>query len=332
MTAVANKDNSETADINPPRPGQRLHAARVAADLDLAKLAAQMHLRQETLHAVEADDYDRLPTRVFVRGYYRNYARLVGLPENEILAELDEAWPDESEDLSIRPVGSQIKPEVRSSHSLVRLVTWLIVLGSMVLFVVWWVGYLQWQDQSLPTLGLGQQEETAGQERLLSLPMPEPAPEPVMVDVDQPPAVASEPEVNAPAAADDSQAVESATADVSLDQPAASPVESAPELVEDVAVEPAPEQTQAATAPRVTVSFREASWTDIRDSSRSFRLFGLIPAGATRELGGEPPYSVLLGNSAGVDISIDGKPYDQSIHAKSNVARFTLVLDDIPVE
>lgn len=325
MTSQANKDNSETAEVNPPRPGQRLHAARAAAELDLAKLAAQMHLSEETLRAVEADDYDLLPNRVFVRGYYRNYARLLGLPEAEILSELDSAWPEEGVELTIKPVGSEIKQEVRSSHSLVRLVTWLIVLGSVALFVVWWVGYLQWQEQPSGTEVAPSQEAAPAADNLLSLPLPEPAavpePEPPVDGqaVDEPAAVPGEAVVPLPPTDEAGPAPET-----TLDLPAEEPPVAEP-------IEPAAEP-QSAAAPRILVSFNDDCWTDIRDRSGSFRLYGLMRSGTARELDGEPPYQMLFGNSAAVTLSIDGRPYDHSRHSKANVARFTLGADELSAE
>ena len=322
MTSQANKDNSETAEIKLPRPGQRLHAARVAADLDLPKLAAQMHLSEETLHAVEIDEYDSLPTRVFARGYYRNYARLLGLPEDEIMEELDQAWPEEGEELTIRPVGSQIKPEVRSSHRLVRLVTWLIVLGSVALFGVWWVGYLQWHEQPPTAEVTTPQPAAPAPDKLLSLPPVKPAPAPVSVDIDQ--SALPEPESQPEAAGTPaSEAVAEPEAPVLSEAPAVEESPAATAAVE----EPAP---VAVAKAKIVLSFHDSCWTDIRDSSGSFRLFGMMSAGTTRELAGEPPYKVLLGNSKAVDITIDGRPFDQSGYAKANVARFTLSPDNLP--
>lgn len=66
-------------------PGRRLRAARQAKGIGLDKVASQLHLGQHLLEALEQDDYERLPGAVFVRGYIRNYARLLGIDKESLL-------------------------------------------------------------------------------------------------------------------------------------------------------------------------------------------------------------------------------------------------------
>lgn len=68
----------------PTLPGQRLKAAREEAGMALADVAERLRLSTSIVKALEADDYERLPGAAFVKGYLRNYARLVGLPADDI--------------------------------------------------------------------------------------------------------------------------------------------------------------------------------------------------------------------------------------------------------
>ncbi len=316
MSRDPGQENKDGVDATLPRPGQRLHAARIDANLEVSKVAAQLHLTKATLLAVEADEFDLLPARVFVRGYYRNYARLVGLPEQDVLAELDEAWPGEGEDLSIRPVDRHIKPELRSSHHLVRLFTWLVILGLLSLLVIWWVGYLGPKGEMAPppadvtpaepVPGPGELTLPAAPAETVS-PAPETVPGPSVATGTPVDSTEPAPPVPTPAAEQSADA-----------QPPATLVEPAP----------APASAAVAPVPKVSLRFRGDSWVDIRDSSRSFRLVGTMKAGQVRELGGEPPYTVLLGNSPAVEISINGKPFDQRRFTRGKVARFTLEVNE----
>ena len=67
-----------------------------------------------------------------------------------------------------------------------------------------------------------------------------------------------------------------------------------------------------------------ACWVDVRDSERRFKLFGEMPKGARKVLGGQPPYKMVNGNAKAVTISVNGRPFDLAPYAKGNVARFTL--------
>ena len=65
-------------------PGERCRKAREALGWTPAEAAKRMHLSQSYLVALEADDYERLPEATFVKGYLKNYAKLLGLPADEI--------------------------------------------------------------------------------------------------------------------------------------------------------------------------------------------------------------------------------------------------------
>ncbi|MCC1497302.1 RodZ domain-containing protein [Alcanivorax sp. 1008] len=67
-------------------PGERLRSGRQALGLSEADIAARMHLSVSYVRALEADDYKRLPSAAFVRGYIKNYAKLVNLPADELVS------------------------------------------------------------------------------------------------------------------------------------------------------------------------------------------------------------------------------------------------------
>jgi len=73
----------------PQRPGRTLCDARVAKGLTVAEVAAQLKLSVSQVVALEADDYDRLPGPVFVRGFVRNYARLLDLLPEKLADSID---------------------------------------------------------------------------------------------------------------------------------------------------------------------------------------------------------------------------------------------------
>lgn len=64
--------------------GQRLAAARIKHELSAEIVAHELNLDVAVVHALENDDRDALPAAIFVQGYLRNYARLVGLPGDDL--------------------------------------------------------------------------------------------------------------------------------------------------------------------------------------------------------------------------------------------------------
>lgn len=71
----------------PRLPGERLREERVRQGLSEDDISARLRLSRTYLRALESDDYERLPQPAFVRGYLRNYARLLELPAEEVVSE-----------------------------------------------------------------------------------------------------------------------------------------------------------------------------------------------------------------------------------------------------
>ncbi|MCB8961970.1 MAG: helix-turn-helix domain-containing protein, partial [Ardenticatenales bacterium] len=65
--------------------GEILREAREAKGLTLEQAFAETRISQRFLAAMEAGDYDELPTPVHVRGYLRNYARFLSLDPAPLL-------------------------------------------------------------------------------------------------------------------------------------------------------------------------------------------------------------------------------------------------------
>jgi cytoskeleton protein RodZ len=75
-------------------PGAALAAARTAQNLSVTDVARQLRLSVNQVAALEAGEFERLPGPVFVRGFVRNYARLLKLDPERIV---DAIMPDLSE-------------------------------------------------------------------------------------------------------------------------------------------------------------------------------------------------------------------------------------------
>jgi cytoskeletal protein RodZ len=87
MTIVASSD----ADISrvsegESSPGAMLRTARIQHNLNVEQVAKELHLDARIVTAMENDDHSALPEPIFVQGYLRSYARLVGLSADEIVS------------------------------------------------------------------------------------------------------------------------------------------------------------------------------------------------------------------------------------------------------
>jgi len=71
--------------------GQILREARAAQGIALDDAAARLRLMHRQIEAMEADDFESLGQPVFARGFVRNYARLLGLAPEALLARMQGA-------------------------------------------------------------------------------------------------------------------------------------------------------------------------------------------------------------------------------------------------
>ena len=65
--------------------GAQLRATREAFGLSLEEVAQQLKLAPRQVIALEDEDFAQLPGRTFVRGFVRNYARLLNLDGDQLL-------------------------------------------------------------------------------------------------------------------------------------------------------------------------------------------------------------------------------------------------------
>jgi len=74
--------------------GDTLRRERLRRGLDLDKVAAETKISRHQLEAIEANQFDRLPGGVFARSFVRQYARMLELDDEEILAELKQQFEE----------------------------------------------------------------------------------------------------------------------------------------------------------------------------------------------------------------------------------------------
>ncbi|NJP06237.1 MAG: helix-turn-helix domain-containing protein [Chloroflexaceae bacterium] len=82
--------------------GDRLRATRESQGLPLSQVAAEIHIVEQSLAAVEQGEYHRLPNDVVIKGFIRNYAQFLGLSADEMI-ELYRRERGESDRIQVVP-------------------------------------------------------------------------------------------------------------------------------------------------------------------------------------------------------------------------------------
>jgi cytoskeleton protein RodZ len=334
-------DSGVNRDESSLKLGERLRSARKARAVSLERVAQALHLDEGIVLALEEERFDALGAPVFVRGHLRAYAKLLGLDAETLLTAYE---PDKPEEV----VTPAVEQRVGRSVTINPMILGVSVLAVCVV-VALSTYVLQGDDAVAPDLAQRSSEAE-------SMPIPSPA----ASDSQQP--KASSPKI-ATAVSASAQATEPSRRSASIETapPVAAPTvaestPSAPAQGEPAQGEPAQgestraESTQAestraestraepnetvarppADGIRLSLLFREASWVEISDVNQRL-IFGLQREGRRREVVGEPPISLLLGNAKGVELSVNDEPYVvPSSRVNGQVARFEIDADTLP--
>jgi len=87
-----------------------------------------------------------------------------------------------------------------------------------------------------------------------------------------------------------------------------------------------PAATSAAPAAEATLvlTFRDASWTEVKDGTGKVLVSQKCAGGQTRPIAGTPPFDVVIGNASEVSATFRGQPIDLEAVTRRNIARFIL--------
>lgn len=303
------QDQAQEA-ARPEGPGRRLRDRREALGLSVDDVAHDLRLHPKLVRALEENDAEQLPPPAFVLGYLRNYARLVELPEQEIVEAYERAGANEPELVSYGR-----DTQVRSSDLPVRLVTYILVIGLVGLLVMWWLSEGQQTDSPVeqpPEAQLVPGEEEPLGDAGLETPV-EPA-----TPGTEPAQTAESGAQTETETATDAQTQAPAEEEPAAGAQAQSPEEPVAPSVETPGVE-------------LRMIFTADSWVNISDASGRELAQGLIKQGRELTLDGRPPYRVFLGYAPGVTIYYRGEQFDHAAFVRGNeTARFRVgSADDI---
>ena len=70
--------------------GETLRRERMKRNLDLEEISRELKISTRFLQAIENDQYEKLPGGVFAKSFVRQYARLLGLNEEDLAGQVQE--------------------------------------------------------------------------------------------------------------------------------------------------------------------------------------------------------------------------------------------------
>jgi cytoskeleton protein RodZ len=294
-----------------PGPGALLLEARRAQGLSIGDVARQLKLSVRQVEALERDDYSAFPGPVFVRGFLRNYAKLLRLDEEDVLG-LTQVPTSAAPPATVESEADQEPPQ-RSMRA-------GFLTGAVVLVVLLGLMYALRGGRNDAPARPGTPAATPAMPGLAVSPQHAESPPPGSGPV----AALEAPQALSGTAAAPAPSVTPERAPAP-EGPSAAPAAQPPsERVAAPAEAPRVETAAAGERREVRLAFQDESWVEIRNAAGEVIFSRLNEPGSERLVRGVPPLTVVIGNAHGVTLSYRGQPVDLGPHTKVDVARLTL--------
>lgn len=342
-------DGGSTEPVDPERtiaPGALLREARERQGLSLADVARHLKLSQRQVDAIEKDNFAALPGPVFVRGFMRNYARLVAL-DAAVLVAAAEATPGFPLPPASATSQTVAQPVISSTGNARREgprgkrawwpVTAILIVAAIALI------YFRGRDTTV---------EPAPTEVSLAVPAAEPTPAAAPTMPETPVAAtdgASATAIVTPA--DPANAGAGTPATTAATVPTAAPVQTLPSAAGPGTAPSTPgagaSSVSSSSSTRgdptaagesfasasvgggsgsgeVRLNFARDAWVEVKDATGSIVFSQLNTAGSERIVRGQPPFQLVVGNASGVTVTYNARAVDLAPHTRTDVARITL--------
>ncbi len=282
-------------------PGGRLAEARRVQSLTPADVARQLKLSVWQVEALEAGRYQQLPGPIFVRGFIRNYARLLKLDPDELLLEAGDSLPQPASQPQA-PLSPDIPfPGTSKPRWPAMAVAVLVIVGLLAAYEFYW------------------NEPGPVTDRTTATPSPAPAPGTAPGAVQT--VVASSQSHSSASSIVDAQAAGAPAALPGITTPPQATRDALPTAGE---ARPERDRLPGPGERQMHLVFEQESWVEIRDRNERVIFSQLNRPGTQQFVSGLPPFSVVVGNAQGVRMTYGDKPVDLARHTRTDVARLIL--------
>ena len=327
-------------------PGETLRQARESNGWSLAEVALKLNLTVTSLSNLEAGAFDKLPGHTFARGYIRAYAKLLGMDQTVLVQQFDQSTGTDSQGSNVHALG-RIEEPVRVSHTILRIVSLLLLVAVIGGGFVWWQDQTSQRSKDVTSLApehvevegadgttqihpIDEPEDQAVAEgqaegaTALALPQSETTAESTGAEPAAPVAAPAAPAVTPAAPAHVPAPVVATPATPAPNVPAVpAPAVTAPV----VAATPAPTAEAAAPAAgdgQVQLQFTADCWAQVTDGRGKVLFSGLKHKGDSVSVSGKPPLAVRLGVARAAQVSYNGQPVDIAPFTSGETARLKL--------
>lgn len=296
--------------------GEVFVSARNAKNLSTKDASNYLRLSIKQIEALESNQFSSLPEPVITRGFIRNYARLLELDAEPLLASYRARTPEVLPNALVAQTSMHQVMTTKSDRSWLKN---LLMMALLLLAGLVWFYFMYLQKAVKQPIALVAHESLNVAPEMTPLPevaLPaaeRQAPAVPAVSIDDPNTVSAN---VAPIVSTDTNV--SINTSTPLGANNLNPNISA--IVTQAQVAPAP----AATVNSVNLTTTEQTWVRVTDKTGAVVYEKTLPANSEDGFSGTPPFKVLVGNASGTKLTYLGQPVDIVSKAVKNVARVTL--------
>lgn len=269
--------------------GERLRRQREMRGVSLEEISKSTKIGTRSLKAIEDEDFEKLPGGIFNKGFVRAYARFLGLDEEQIVGDFDEAWNVYEAERTPQVLAVPEEEAKPSSSGW----GWIAVLVIVLAGVGGWYGYQRIRAQQVAASQTSEPDTSTSSSTSESSQNPPAA--------QAPSAPASQPVQNG-------NASESPAAPKPLSEPKTAPSGGSTEVSRSKsAASTASAAKSEPAAIRLQVFARQDSWLSISADGKELGQ-GILTAQKTRSIRAQKEVRLKIGNLGGVEISFNGQP------------------------
>ncbi|WP_456024419.1 RodZ domain-containing protein [Pseudomonas protegens] len=339
----------EVVAANRVNPGETLRQARESNGWSLAEVALKLNLTVTSLSNLEAGAFDKLPGHTFARGYIRAYAKLLGMDQTVLVQQFDQSTGTDSQGSNVHALG-RIEEPVRVSHTILRIVSLLLLIAVIGGGFVWWQDQTSLRSKDLASLAPEHVEVEGADGTTQIHPIDEPEDQAVEENQTDSSTALALPQSETTAESTGAEAASPATAPTAPAAPAvtptapvhtpapvvanpATPAPSVPATPAPTVTAPVVPATAAPTAEaaapvagdgQVQLQFSADCWAQVTDGRGKVIFSGLKHKGDSVTVSGKPPLNVRLGVARAAQVSYNGQPVDIAPFTSGETARLKL--------
>ncbi|MEH8016940.1 DUF4115 domain-containing protein [Rheinheimera muenzenbergensis] len=276
-----------TAEIPALTVGQQLQQAREQRGLSQQQVAVQLNLKPDVVVKLESDQLDGT-LETYARGYVRAYARLMKLPEQELLAAYGKHGDEHNTAKPMRTFSNRAAHQATENRFM--WLTYAIIALLLVLLFIWW-----WQSERNVV------QPAATPQAELST---------AVTDIELP--------AEAPL---EGVEAENSSIEPTADQIVSMLAQLAEEPVQQSDSGPL---TTEPLLDELEMRFSANCWVNVVDAAGNRVAYGTKQSGYVMQLQGKAPFEVTLGNPSVVQINFNQQAVDMSSFPGGRVAKFSI--------